>query len=65
MKSIFISKTFWANVVSLAAMVATAKGLPYAGVLADPQTQAMAVGGVTAVVNIGLRLVTKEPVKVL
>ncbi len=65
MKSIFASKTVWANIISLAATVATAKGLSYAPILADPETQALAVGGVTAVVNIALRLVTKEPVKVL
>jgi len=65
MKSIFYSKTFWTNIISLAAMVATASGSPYALLLSDPQTQAMVIGGATTVANIALRAVTKEPVKVL
>ncbi len=65
MKSIFASKTFWTNAISLAAMIATASGSPYALLLSDPQTQAMVIGGVTTVANIVLRAVTKEPVKVL
>ena len=65
MKSIFASKTFWANMISMVAMVATATGQPWAALLSDPQTQATVIGGVTTAVNIGLRLVTKEPVKLL
>lgn len=65
MKSIFASKTFWANAVSMLCMIATATGSPYAILLSDPQTQAMVIGGATTVANIALRAVTKEPVKVL
>ena len=62
-KSILTSKTVWANIFGIAATVATATGhLPVAAVLSDPQTQStvLAVGG--CVVNLVLRLVTKQPV---
>lgn len=65
MKSIFSSKTFWTNVISLACMIATASGSPYAQVLGDEQTQAAVIGGITTVANIALRAVTKEPVKII
>jgi hypothetical protein len=65
MKSIFASKTFWLNVLSLVSMVATATGSPYALLLSDPQTQTMVIGGVTTVANIALRAVTSKPVKLL
>lgn len=65
MKSIFRSKTFWANAVSILALVGTASGHPAAVLLSDPATQAQAVGVVTAIVNVALRLITKEPVTVL
>ena len=65
MKSIFASKTFWTNIISLACMVATSTGSPYAILLSDPQTQAMVIGGVTTVANIALRAVTDQPVKLL
>lgn len=65
MKSIFASKTFWANCVSLITtiLVITGHGLPVA--LATPEAQATVIAGVSGVANIVLRLVTKEPVKVI
>ena len=60
MKSLFASKTFWANALSIVSMIALATGHPVP-FIDNPE----AIGVVTSVVNIGLRLVTKEPVKVL
>lgn len=60
-KSIFTSKTFWANVLSIGAVVATASGHPAAAVLSDPVAQTQAIALVTGAVNIILRLVTKQP----
>lgn len=58
-KSIFKSKTFWANTIALAASVATAMGVDI-----GPDVQASLVGGVMAVVNIALRFVTNKPVNI-
>ena len=60
-KSLFVSKTFWFNVVGLVAAVGSAFGLDLG---MDEETKAQVVGGIMAVGNIVLRLVTKEPVKV-
>lgn len=60
-KHILQSKTFWANVLGLIAMVATSAGLDL-GLTAE--AQASIVAGILAVVNIVLRLVTREPVRV-
>jgi hypothetical protein len=65
MKSIFASRIFWTNVISLAAMVATATGQPWAAVLSDPQTQAMVITGINTVATIGFRAVTDKPVKLI
>lgn len=56
-KSIFASKTFWANIVAL---VATLAGVW--GIAIPTDQQATVVAGVMALVNIGLRCVTKGPV---
>ena len=64
MKSLFKSKTFWTNVVGAAALVAPYLH-PAGAVLADPTVQAQLVGAILAISNIGLRLITKEPVAVL
>jgi hypothetical protein len=65
MKSLFASKTFWANIVSVVAMIATASGSPHAVLMSDPIVQQQAIGFATTAVNIGLRLITKESVSVL
>lgn len=52
------SKTLWANLIALAAAVGGTFGL---GII-DEETSAALVGGVMAVVNIVLRIVTKGPV---
>ena len=65
MKSIFASRIFWTNVISLVAMVATVTGQPWAIVLQDPATQAMVISGITTATTIGLRVVTDKPVKLL
>jgi hypothetical protein len=61
-KALFKSKTFWANILSLGAMVATASGHPAAAVIADPAMQAQVIGIGTALVNVVLRLVTDAPI---
>lgn len=61
MKSIFQSKTFWANAVAFVVSIATAFGLDLG---LDAESQTAIVGGIMAVVNVILRFVTKEPVSV-
>jgi len=53
-KSIFKSKTLWANLIAVLAMFAQNSY----GVAIEPETQV----SILAVVNVVLRLVTKEPV---
>lgn len=57
-KPIWASKTFWANVVGGAAMLATAAGVE----IMDAKTQAELVGGIMVVANLVLRTMTKQPV---
>ena len=54
-KKIWASKTFWVNVIAIVALWLQA----YTGVNLSPETQVQ----ILAVVNIVLRLVTKEPIK--
>jgi uncharacterized membrane protein YvlD (DUF360 family) len=56
-KSIFQSKTFWVNLISLIAVIGTAYGLEI-----DTETQAVVATTALAVVNIILRFFTKQPV---
>lgn len=58
-KPFYASRTLWLNVIAGIAAVSTAFGLNLG---LDPDTQVAIVGGVMAVVNIILRLVTKAPV---
>ena len=60
-KSILKSKTFWFNVIALVVLVAGAFG--FKNVEVDPNLESYALV-IVAVVNIVLRLVTKQPVKV-
>lgn len=64
MKSIFASKTFWANIIGMAAMAAPYIH-PAGAVLASPEVQATLVGAALGVANVVLRVITHEPVKVL
>ncbi len=58
-KSIFASRTLWANVIGGAVAIATAFGLDLD---IDAEAQTAIVGGIMAVVNIVLRIVTKSPI---
>jgi hypothetical protein len=58
-KSIFASKTFWVNALTLAATILGS----LSGVL--PPEAAPYVAGVLSVVNIMLRVVTDSPVKII
>ena len=58
-KPFWASKTLWANVIAFAAVLATTFGLDLG---LDGETQLALVGGVMAVVNVVLRLVTVEPI---
>ena len=60
-KPFWASKTLWANVVGGGVAVATAFGLD---LQLDAEAQTAIVGGIMAVVNVALRLVTKAPVSV-
>jgi len=60
-KSIFASRTLWANVVGGALAIGTAFGLDLP---VDEETKTAIVGGVMAIVNIVLRFMTKAPVTV-
>ena len=60
-KSLFASKTFWVNVVAMIATISTAFGLDLG---LDEETQLAIVGGIMAVVNIGLRLLTDQGVEI-
>jgi uncharacterized membrane protein len=53
-KKIYLSKTFWVNVIALLAMLLQS----FTGFVIDIEAQA----SLLAVVNVVLRLVTKEPV---
>lgn len=59
-KPFWASKTLWINAVSLVASVTGAFGLDIG---LTPEAQTSIVGGVMAVVNIILRLVTKAGVR--
>jgi len=60
-KSIFASRTLWANVVGGALAIGTAFGLDLP---VDEETKTAIVGGVMAIVNIVLRFMTSAPVTV-
>ena len=60
-KPFWTSKTLWVNLIALWASVAVALGLDLG---LDDEVQASIVGGVMAVVNIILRLMTSSGVRV-
>ena len=60
-KSILLSKTLWFNVIALIVLVAGSFGFTQAEI--DPNLETYALVIVT-IVNILLRLVTKQPVKI-
>ena len=61
-KSILTSKTFWANIIGIAAIAAPYVS-PAGQLLQDPDVQAQLTGAILAIGNIGLRFVTKDPIK--
>ncbi len=61
-KSILVSRTFWTQVV--AGLVLILPLLTGKGQLFDEETQSAIIGGLWAVANVILRLMTSEPVKV-
>jgi hypothetical protein len=58
MKTIWQSKTFWVNLISLGAVIGAGYGLDI-----DTETQAVLATGILAVVNIILRFVTNKSVR--
>lgn len=60
-KPFWASKTLWANVVAGAVAVGTAFGLDLG---LDAEQQTAIVGGIMAIVNVGLRFVTNTGVTV-
>ncbi len=63
MKSIFASKTFWTNaIIAVVSIVGYFQGADWVAV--HPEAVA-ALGTVVGVLNVILRLITKEPVKVI
>lgn len=59
MKPWYLSKTLWVNIVAGIAAVTGAFGMDLG---LDAETQTAIVGGVMAVANVALRLVTKTAV---
>ena len=65
MKPIYQSKTFWFNVLAIVTLIATQFGFADFALDQDTvDTVLRILAGVTAAGNVGLRLVTKEPVSV-
>ena len=60
-KSIFLSKTFWFNVLAIVVLVANQFG--FVGFERDPNLESYALVVVT-LINILLRLMTKQSVKI-
>lgn len=58
-KPFWTSKTFWVNVVMLVGSISTMFGLDLG---LNPETQVAVVGSIMTVVNLGLRIITKQPV---
>ena len=53
-KKVWESKTFWVNVIAILALLAQTQ----VGFVIDPEAQA----ALLAVINVGLRAVTKQPI---
>ena len=64
MKSLFVSKTFWANAVAMVAMIVSMSGHGLPPEIASSEAQAQVVGVIMAIVNIVLRTITSEPVSI-
>lgn len=58
-KSLFSSKTFWAQIVGFLAIVAAGFGIDLG---LTPETQATIAAGLWAAVNVVIRVITKEPI---
>ncbi len=59
-KPVWASKTLWVNAVALVASIALAGGFDLG---LDAATQTSLVGGIMAVVNMGLRITTTKALK--
>lgn len=57
-KSIWQSKTFWVNLISIGAIIGAAYGFEI-----DTETQAILATGILAIMNIILRFITKQPIR--
>ena len=53
-KKFYLSKTFWINIIAIAAILAQTQ----IGFVIEPQSQA----AILAVINLGLRAITKQPI---
>ena len=54
-KKFYLSKTFWVNLLAIIALIVQS----YTSFVFDVETQA----SILAAINVGLRLVTKEPIE--
>lgn len=53
------SKTIWTNMIALAVVILSLKGIEV-----TPEEQSAILAGILAIVNIVLRLITKDPVRI-
>ena len=60
-KPFWASKTIWANVIAFTAAISTAFGIDLG---LDPESQTAIVGGIMAVANVILRVITSKAVSV-
>lgn len=64
-KSILASKTFWANIIGLVAFIMTKYGYGLPPEIATPEAVQQTIETLMPVLNIFLRTITTQPVKIL